>query len=82
MERLTVIAPAGMICPKEGGTGMIDDRTPVPVPNNRYYRRLLKEKSLFTTAPQKAKTAKPEPDRTPGAPAAASTSKRGKEGKA
>lgn len=81
MERLTVIAPEGMICPKEGGMGMIDDTTPVTVPNNRYYRRLLKEKSLLSTEPPKAKTARPEHERTPGAPAVAVTSKRGKEGK-
>jgi hypothetical protein len=51
MERLKLIAPAGKVCPKEGGGGMIDDVTAVPVPNTAYYRRLIKEKSLLMVAP-------------------------------
>ncbi len=47
MERIMVIAPEGMVCPKENRSGMIDGVTPVPVVPTRYYRRRLAEKSLL-----------------------------------
>jgi hypothetical protein len=48
-KHLTVIAPAGRICPREGGkfAGIITDNLAVDVPDNSYYRRLLKEGSLL-----------------------------------
>ena len=52
-KTLCVKAPAGKICPKEGGkpAGMITDAESVTVPNNAYYRRLVNEGSLVKTAP-------------------------------
>jgi hypothetical protein len=46
-ERIEVIAPAGLRCPKEScGSGFIEN-TPVFVPLTRYYKRLLFEGSLL-----------------------------------
>ena len=49
MKTLSIIAPPGLICPKEGGkrAGIITDRTAAAVPDTPYYRRLLKEGSLL-----------------------------------
>lgn len=45
-ERIYVVAPPDQVCPMQNCAGMIDDKTPVRVPDNRYYRRLLVEGSL------------------------------------
>lgn len=59
MKTLSVIAPPGRICPKEGGLhkGKITDSQAVTVPSTAYYRRLLREGSLV------------HPDAQPAAPA-------------
>jgi len=52
MKHLSVIAPPGLICPKEGGkpAGIITDSQAVTVPDTAYYRRLLREGSLLDAA--------------------------------
>lgn len=47
-KELKVIAPAGRICPMEGGkhVGIITDKEAVTVPNTAFYRRRLAEGSL------------------------------------
>ncbi|MDA8137924.1 MAG: hypothetical protein M0036_04650 [Desulfobacteraceae bacterium] len=49
MKTLSVIAPPGRICPKEGGkpAGIINDHEAVTVPETAFYRRMLKEGSLL-----------------------------------
>lgn len=48
-ENLFVKAAPGTWAPKEGyGQGRITDSTPEPVPNNRYYRRLILDGSIYT----------------------------------
>lgn len=60
MERLKVIAPEGLRCPKEH-SGMITDAAPVEVPDSRYYRRLIADGSLLLyRAPAKKATPKRE----------------------
>jgi hypothetical protein len=52
-KHLTVIAPPGLICPKQGGIryGTITSAAPETVPDTAFYRRLLREGSLLAYAP-------------------------------
>jgi hypothetical protein len=59
MEMLSVVAPAGLRCPKELSRDVITDKEVVSVPNTAYYRRLIAEGSLIVKAPRASKTAKP-----------------------
>lgn len=61
MKKLSVIAPPGRICPKQGGkpAGVITDSEAVSVPDNAYYRRLLAEGSLLKARPQRKPAEQP-----------------------
>lgn len=47
MNRIMVIAPNGLRCPRQNGSAMIGDDAPVEVPDNRYYRRMVADGSLL-----------------------------------
>ena len=56
-KQVEVIAPTGLICPRETH-GMITDSAPVTVPLTRYYKRMLAEGSLLRYVAPAKKTVK------------------------
>lgn len=60
-KRIIVTAPPGKICPKQNGGAYVNDTDAIPVPDNRYYRRLIAEGSLLlSSAPQAPESDAPE----------------------